>query len=269
MSAGKSLMINDPSVLDLHVQHAHNRIASVEILGVKVHCIDLDGLLKYVCYACRSGEPHTILYVNAHCFNLAHSDRELHHLLGQADLIITDGVSVVWSSRLLDGCELTKITGSDWFEGFCELAERESLRIFIVAGRPGVALTAVDNMLYSHPDLNVVGVWDGFFTPHEESRLLAEIQAARPDVLLAGLGTPKQEKLIDRVQAEIGVPVCWAVGATIDYIAGLERRAPRWIQALGLEWFWRLLLDPRSKWKRYLVGNPLFVWRVLRQKFGI
>ena len=239
----------------------------VEILGVRVDCVSKTKLLEIVSHWIAGEEMRTITYVNAHCINLASANSGYRSILNQADLVYSDGVGVVWASRFLDGCNLQKITGREWIFDFCQLAADQGLSFYILAGEPGIAERACQRLLARWPSLNIVGVCDGFFQAKSEAQVLVEIKQAIPDVLLVGMGTPRQEEWIDSHSQELPVKVCWAVGALFDYVAGAEPSVPTWMNALALEWLWRLFMDPLGKWQRYLFGNPSFALRVLWQKF--
>lgn len=239
---------------------------TVEILGVRVACIDVPGMLVCVEHWSSQAARRTVQYVNAHCLNEACRDPLYRNTLNRADLVYSDGISVVWSSRFLGGCRMYKTTGADWIVDFCTWAAACGVRIYILAGRPGVAQQAADNLGRRFPGLQIVGLCDGYFSRASEAEVLAEIDRLKPQVVFVGMGTPRQEKWIAAQRRAIDAPVCWAVGALFDYVAGIEPRAPGWMKKLALEWFWRLLIDPAGKWKRYLLGNPLFVFRILRQK---
>ncbi len=248
---------------------------AASILGVRVACLDRAGLMAEVGHLLDAGEagaPAVIGYANAHCLNLAQLDEMYRRSLQAFDLIYADGVGVVWAARLLGACRLHKLTGADWVEEvFGQLAARRC-RVFLLAGEPGgaggpgVAAQAASSLARRYPGLVVAGSADGFFAEKTEAEVLAEIRAAAPDVLFVGMGVPRQEKWIEAHRHELPVKICWAVGALFDYTAGVERRAPRWMLRLGLEWLFRLREDPAGKWQRYLIGNPLFLWRVLASR---
>jgi N-acetylglucosaminyldiphosphoundecaprenol N-acetyl-beta-D-mannosaminyltransferase len=239
-----------------------------KILDVDVACINREQLIRQVDEWVGQPGCKTILYTNAHCLNVATQDSRYRMLLDQADLVYADGIGVVWSSRLLYGRRMEKITGADWIDDYCSLAQRRELRTFILAGQPGIAQMAVRNLINHYPRLKIVGVCDGFFYKDgiEEASLIAEINRARPHVVFVGMGVPRQEKWLGLHRHSINAPVCWAVGALFDYVAGIEPRVPGWLDSVGMEWLWRLLIDPKGKWRRYIIGNPNFVYRILRQK---
>jgi N-acetylglucosaminyldiphosphoundecaprenol N-acetyl-beta-D-mannosaminyltransferase len=243
--------------------------STVDILNVRVACLDFSGILGQVQDWSAGVERRTVLYANAHSLNSACEDVRLWSALSRADLVYADGVGVVWASRILGGCRLVKMTGADWVWPFCAWAQDHAVSIYILAGRPGIAEEAGKVLLQRYPHLKIFGCADGFFQQKSEADVIREINRLRPQVLFVGLGTPLQEHWLAVHRPDLEVPLCWAVGALFDYVAGYERRVPAWMYALGLEWFWRLWLDPRGKWRRYLLGNPRFTARVLKQRFRV
>ncbi len=245
---------------------------SVDILGVPVACLDRQGLLDAAASRLEAQEsppPFRIAYANSHCLNLAQRDAGFRAALGRFDLVYADGFGPVLAGRILGGCRLEKLTGADWVDALFHRLAQRGARIFILAGRPGIASRAADHYLQKYPGLALAGTADGFFENMTESEVLAQIRAAQPDVLFVGMGSPRQEAWIDRQSQALPVKICWAVGALFDYAAGQERRAPGWMLALQLEWLWRLLMDPRGKWRRYLIGTPVFLIRVLAARLRI
>jgi len=236
------------------------------ILGVNVSCFSFAEILSTISQWIDNQERRTIFYANAHVINTACEQPEFLSFIDQADLIYADGIGVVWASRFLGGCELTKYTGADWIYQYCQFAEARGLSTYLLGGAPGIAELAETSLLNSYSKLKIVGSSDGYFKNKNENQVLVELARLQPDVLLVGMGTPNQEEWICLHRAAITAPVCWAVGALFDYLAGVERRVPNWMNAIGLEWLWRLLVDPAGKWRRYLFGNPKFIFRILRAK---
>jgi N-acetylglucosaminyldiphosphoundecaprenol N-acetyl-beta-D-mannosaminyltransferase len=241
---------------------------TVNILGVDIHCANLENILDTVFEWSQGEIKRSVFYVNAHCFNTAAIDNLYSQILTEADLVYPDGISVVWSSKFLGGCPLTKMTGADWIQDFCEFASSKKIKIYILGGKPGIADQAVKNLRTRYPKINILGFSDGYFIDKSNEQTITEINELGPHVLFVGMGTPIQEKWIFEMRNKINVPVCWAVGALFDYLADVESRVPEWMYSSGLEWLWRLMVDPAGKWKRYIIGNPLFAYRILRQKFG-
>ncbi len=243
-------------------------LITVNILGVKVACLDLPELLTIALAWSLEQTRRTIYYANAHCLNLAVDDFDYRQMLNRADIVYADGISMVWSSWFLRGCRLHKMTGADWINDFCALAEQNGLRLYILAGQRNVASLAKDNLLVRYPGIKIVGAVDGLFEEKSLTEVLEDIAQSNPHVVMVGLGTPLQEKWIAKHREQIAAPICWAVGALFDYVAEVEARAPTLMIRLGLEWAWRLLINPRIKWRRYVIGNPLFAYRVVCQRLG-
>ena len=256
-------------------------LTTVDILGVRVACLDKPGILavvrSWVECGCKSSEGQArpgcehfrISYVNAHCLNTAARDSQYHNILNSFDLVYPDGIGVVLAGQYLGQPGLHKVTGRDWIKDFCQLAVAQGWRIYILAGKPGIARRAAESMAVRWPGLHIVGCCDGYFVEKAEQVVLCELAADPPDVLFVGMGSPLQEKWLAHHQEQLDIPVCWAVGALFDYVAGDEAPVPSWMDRMGFEWLWRLMIDPLGKWRRYLIGNPLFVARVLGQKMGL
>lgn len=239
---------------------------AVDVLGAPVACIHLQNLLDTA--LAWSGEPgqRTVFYVNAHVLNTALREPGLLPAWKSADLVYADGIGVVWAARWLYGKSLVKLTGADWIGQLATRSAPFSRRWFLLGGAPGVAELAGIRLAETYPGLDIVGSYYGYFPNTAVPAVLEMIRAARPDVVFVGLGTPRQELWLAHHRAKIDAPLCWAVGALFDYLAGVERRVPAWMNRLGLEWLFRLGVDPHGKWRRYLLGNPRFVGRVVAQK---
>ena len=239
---------------------------SVVILGVNVSCILREDFFHLPLDWITERTKRTVMYVNAHCLNLALTDYTYRDILNSVDMVYADGISVVWAAKFLGGCQLEKNTGREWVYELCSLAEKKTLRIYILAGSPGVATNAQTRLSNQFPKLQIVGTHQGYLDDSDTSSLLDEINQSKPHILFVGMGTPLQEKWLAAHRDQIDAPVCWAVGALFDYIAGIENPVPPWLNKIHLEWFWRMLVDPAGKWRRYLIGNPMFLFRVIRQK---
>jgi N-acetylglucosaminyldiphosphoundecaprenol N-acetyl-beta-D-mannosaminyltransferase len=256
-------------VLIRNNQKGENGLEKFDILGVKVSVVDRVRLLALAGETCQDITPRFFAYVNAHCLNIAQGDWELKDILNKADLVYADGVGVVAAARWLGGPRLEKITGRDWINQYCKVASECGMKTYIVAGKPGVARRACQRMEEQYPKLKIIGCSDGYFFEKSEKAVLDEIRELRPDVVMIGMGVPRQEKWVNHWRTHLPVPLFWTVGALFDYVAGVELPVPALLNRLGLEWLWRLGIDPLGKWRRYIIGLPLFVFRVIRQKTTI
>jgi N-acetylglucosaminyldiphosphoundecaprenol N-acetyl-beta-D-mannosaminyltransferase len=238
-----------------------------EVLGVRIDSVDQAQLLQRSMEGVKQVGQMTITYVNAHCLNLAVGDGEYRRLLNQFDLVYSDGIGVVWAGKFLSGAHLHKVTGRTWIDALCNRCSDDRISLYLLGGKPGVAKKAKTRLEGRYPNLLVAGACDGFFVEKSEASLVNEIREKRPDILLIGMGAPLQEQWIETHRSLIPVKVCWAVGALLDYAAGIEPPVPFWMEKLALEWLWRMMVDPKHKWRRYLIGNPLFILRVFKEKY--
>ncbi len=241
---------------------------AVDVMGLPILPLRTAGLIDLLVDRARGGVRTTACYANAHTVNLACSDASFGELLRSADVLYADGASVVWASRWSLRPLPERMTAADYFPRFAERCASEGLSVFLLGGRPGIAKRAAEALCAGvgsgERGLRIAGVCDGYFDEARSAEVIERIGASGADVLVAGLSSPRQERwLADHVDA-IDAPVRWCVGGLFDYLAGRERRAPAWLCRLGGESAFRLCVDPVGKWRRYLVGNPLFVWRALR-----
>ncbi len=217
----------------------------------------------------RHREPSAILPLNTDVTVKVHADAHLRQIFHAAALVVADGMPLVWASHWLGTPLKERVAGSDLFISLCGLAAERGYRVYFLGALPGVAAKAAAVLAGRFPGLQVAGTYSppfGFDNDEEESaRIVQMIRDARPDILFVGVGAPKQEKWIARFCQQYQVPVSVAVGASFDFAAGNVRRAPVWMQRLGLEWAWRLLMEPARLWRRYLLENPLFFYLVWKQ----
>ena len=207
------------------------------------------------------------MYVNAHVLNESREDAGLRAALQEADLVYCDGYGVRLAAKALSADIPHRMTGADWIWDLAALCEERGASVYMLGGDPGVAAQAGQRLRRSHPGLHVVGTHHGYFeigSGHDE-RVIEDINACRPDMLLVGMGTPKQEIWAQRTVDRLDCSVLWGVGALFDFVSGRVPRAPASLSDNGLEWIFRLAIEPQRMWRRYLVGNPVFLSRVLDQ----
>ena len=218
--------------------------------------------------------PLTVVGPNAHLVTLAERDSRFAQAMQDADLAVPDGISVVMASRVLGVPIPERVAGGELMERMCAECAHHGFRVFFLGGLPGAAVMAAHNLRQRYQGLRICGTYcppPGFENdPAEQDRIRKLIEDADPDLLCVAFGAPKQEIWMQENRAQLKVGVLLAVGAALDTQAGLRRRAPEWMQAIALEWLYRLVMEPRRLWRRYLVGNARFVlmvaWQWLRQK---
>ena len=243
---------------------------TVDILGVHVDNVSRRELIKRVESFVASNGRYRVMYANVHVLNTTYRDPELKRILNRADLVYCDGTGIKLGARLLGHHLPERMTGADWIHDLCRACERTGSTLYFLGGEPGIADEAAQVLTARYPSLSIVGTHHGHYDHDgpQNDAIIAEINALHPDILLVGFGTPLQEKWIDHHFERLDVPAVWAVGALVDFVTGKKPRAPRWMLNHGLEWLYRLWAEPSRLWKRYIVGNPLFIWRVFMQRLG-
>ncbi len=232
------------------------------LLGIDIDSLTSEEFLNRVDEFVQSGHPHQVSYLNADCINKCWIDRDYRESISASDLVYADGMSVVWATRLFGHPLPERLNANDLLPEFLQRAADKGYRIFLVGGEIGVAEKTANDFQSQYPGLIIAGTHHGFFEGKEEERLIETIRHSNVDILMVGMGAPKQELWIQKHLCTLNVPVAWGVGGLFDYTAKKIRRAPVWMRKAGLEWFWRLCLEPSRLWKRYLLGNLIFTFRV-------
>jgi N-acetylglucosaminyldiphosphoundecaprenol N-acetyl-beta-D-mannosaminyltransferase len=191
---------------------------------------------------------------------MMHHDPELTRACRAAHLTLADGMSVVWAMRASGQTVPERVAGVDLMARLLAAAGEHRLRVYFLGARREVVTALVKMSRLQHPGIEIAGYRDGYFGLEAHLNIVEEIRASRADILFVGMPSPFKETWCERHRQRLEVPVIMGVGGSFDVLAGFITRAPRWTQALGLEWFWRLLMEPRKLWKRYLTTNIEFIW---------
>ena len=213
-----------------------------------------------------------ITTINAHSYNVAQTDEEFNEALMNSDILIPDGVSIVWASRFLTGKKISKIAGADLFYYEMERLNEMKGKCFFLGSTEQTLSKIKMRVSHEYPNISV----DTFSPPYKPSfsetdnaEMISRINDFNPDVLFVGLTAPKQEKWAYSNKGFLDVGHICCIGAVFDFYAGNITRAPRWMINSGLEWFYRLVIEPKRLWKRYLIGNFLFVASTIKFKLGL
>lgn len=223
-----------------------------------------DSLFQRLVYECRRKEQSVVHYLNVHVANMAHQHPRLKRILQQCDLVYCDGAGIVLASKLMGQPLPVRLPAADWFTDLLAVMAQEGLTVYLLGGAPGVAERALAAIAKQVPNHTVVGMHHGYFlnNPQAEAAVIDEINRLQPHLLIVGFGTPLQEEWIDTNRSRLQVSVIYALGAVMDYFAGVQPRCPQWMGDLGFEWLYRLMSSPRRLFHRYVVGNPWFLWRL-------
>jgi len=247
--------------------------SSVKILGVKIDILNIHDLISMIRFTIDQRKKAIIVYSNIYALNLAYKLAWFRRFLNQADVNFCDGFGIRFGAAILGLEKPERFTPPDWVHQLSVLCVKHGYTIFFLGAEEGVAMTAAEKLQSELCGLKIVGTHHGFFdkTPdgEENRKIVKTINSVRPNILIVCFGMPLQEKWIKENMDQLEVNVILPAGALFDYLADNLRRPPKIMTDHGLEWFGRLFVEPRRLWRRYLIGNPLFFWRVLKQRFGL
>lgn len=228
------------------------------VFGVPIAALTLRQIPQVCISLIKKGGKNTFFYVNAHCLNLANRDPEYKDILKKADLVYSGGLGPVLAAKILGDSLLERTPTPDFIDKIFKACASVGWSIFMLGTTKDSLEAAVGKITEKFPELKIVGYHHGFSAINSR-QVISQINKARPDIILVGMGTTKQEKWIARHINKIDTKVFWAVGALFDVISGRLPRAPVFMQKMGLEWLYRLIQEPKRLWKRYLIGNMLFL----------
>lgn len=244
-----------------------------KILGIQVTPLSIEILNRAIEENIKNNHKSIFSNVNIQAINLAFKYSWFRDFLNNSDVVFCDGFGVKVAARVLGFHIPERITYAEWTWDLAELCAFNHFSLFFLGGKDGIAFQAAQNLKKHYHNLLIAGLHHGYFNKSsghpENEAVIAAINAAKPDILLVGFGMPIQEQWIQENFDRLDVKVFMPVGAAFDYVSGSVRRAPRWMTDHGLEWLGRLIIEPRRLWKRYIIGIPLFFWRVLMQKIGL
>jgi N-acetylglucosaminyldiphosphoundecaprenol N-acetyl-beta-D-mannosaminyltransferase len=239
------------------------QVPCTDVLGAPVHVIDIENVLRLMEQWIRErGQPRWIAVTGSHGALLAHKRPDFRAVLHTADLSVPDGRWAARAAAKKMSCSTQQVRGADLMSAFCELSRQKGYTNFFYGDTEETLALASDRLRQKHPGLKIIGAYSPPFrqlTPDEDAQVVAKINQANPDVLWVALGLPKQERWIVAHRDRLRTPVIVAVGAAIKFHSGKVVPSPRWASRVGLEWFWRLLHEPRTVWRRALIYGPQFM----------
>ncbi len=230
------------------------------LFDVRFDAMSTDEVLAAIDEAVTAHQRLLISVINAAKLVKMKSDGLLRRAVLGGDLILADGISVVWASRLLFRRLPERVTGIDLMEGMLQRADQHGYRVYCLGASEEVLRAVCDRIQTEYPGAVLVGARNGYYVAEEEEEVIKEIAASRPDLLFVGMSSPKKEELLATWVTVMDVPVCHGVGGAFDVMAGKVKRAPRVMQVMGLEWLYRVIQEPHRMWRRYLVTNTVFLW---------
>lgn len=257
------------SVIGGRSEAARPAPARLNFFGVPVVNTTMVEAVEWVITAAETRRPGIALrqmaFVNPDCLNIAWAHPEYHRALQQAERVLPDGIGIHLGCRMRGQTLRENVNGTDLFPLLCEAASRTSHSLYLLGARPGIAAAAAEQIQRRFPALMIAGTQDGYFDTAEERAVVDAINASGADILLVAFGAPRQELWIAHHREQLQVGVAFGVGGLLDFYSGRIPRAPVWMRELGIEWVYRLAQEPGRMWRRYLIGNPLFLFRVWQQ----
>jgi N-acetylglucosaminyldiphosphoundecaprenol N-acetyl-beta-D-mannosaminyltransferase len=239
--------------------------SQIALLGIRVDDVSLDEAVSIIDSMIDSGVCHQVATANVDFLSKAVNDQELREILNGCELVLPDGMPLVWASRLMGASLKERVTGADLFPRLLELSARKKRRIFLLGATEERSLCTLERIRREYPEAEICGRLAPPMAPLDlmaNDEMLKAIEDARPDILMVAFGNPKQEKWLAMHRHRLNVPVCIGVGASVDFFSGQQSRAPLWMQRSGMEWMYRLFSEPRRLGPRYL-DNALFLLRYL------
>ena len=237
---------------------------TVPILNCEFGSVTLGETVDWARSWIASGQSGYICTVNVAILMMMRSDPNLQRFVDGASLVVADGQPLVWASNLQDESLPERVTGVDLVEALCALADREGFGVYFLGAKREVIETAANRLKERNPGLQIAGIADGYFGADEAPERARAVRESGAKLLFVGMGVPRQEEFLESQWDELGISLAVPVGGSFEVMAGTARRAPVFLQRIGMEWAFRLAQEPRRLWKRYLVTNTQFIFHLLR-----
>ena len=236
-----------------------------QLFGIPVNAVTMQQVLATCLESIQRPQRLIIGVINVAKVVNMHRSVRLAEAVLKSDLILADGMGVVWASRILGQPLPERVAGIDLFQELLRLADEKSFSVYLLGGAQEVLDLSLKHICRHFPNIRIAGHRNGYFDEGDDAEIAREIRDRKPDMLFLGITSPTKEVFLARWADFLNVPVCHGVGGSFDVLAGKVKRAPRLFQRLGMEWFYRVLQEPRRLWKRYLVTNTIFLVMVVRE----
>lgn len=243
-----------------------SRALRADLLGLTFDGVTMDEAVgRCVAWCAAPRAPHVVITANASHLCMMRRDPLLRAACQAGDLVVADGMSVVWAFRLAGLRLPERVAGVDLMARLMSAGAERRLRVYFLGARREVVARLAEDCASRYPGLVVAGFRDGYFPASDQESVAEEIRRRSPHLLFIGMPSPIKEVWCERYRRHLDVPVMMGVGGSFDVLAGYIRRAPTWVQSIGMEWFWRLMMEPRKLWRRYLTTNGEFLWLAGRE----
>ncbi len=250
------------------LQCASNKIQQnkprLNFFGALIDPLTMDETLKAVSGIIEQRKPTQHVVVNVAKLVMMQKDAGLREVVNSCGLINADGQGIVWGAKLLGLSIPERVAGIDLFTHIVAQAPQKNYRLYFLGAREEVVTKVIKHFQSKYPDLSVAGYRNGYFKAEDEASIVDEIRNSKADALFVAMNSPQKEIFLNKYTAAMDVPFVMGVGGSFDVIAGVTKRAPVWMQKMGLEWFYRFLCEPGRMWRRYLVSNSVFLWMLCK-----
>lgn len=241
----------------------------ITILNTKIDNLTMQETLQLVEETILGSKQLHHVVVNAAKMVAMQTDLKLRQSVNSCDLINADGQAVVWASRILGQPLKERVAGIDLMENLVELAHKKNYKIFFFGAKEEVVSRVVNNYKIKYSKGIIAGYRNGYFKKEDELNIAKQISDSDADILFVAISSPTKENfLYDNKEALTGVNFIMGVGGSFDVVSGLVKRAPLWMQKIGMEWFYRFAQEPERMWKRYFIGNIKFIWLVIKSRLS-
>jgi len=232
---------------------------TVNLLGTEIHALSMYEVLGICEEHIHMKRMLLLGVINVAKLVNCRKNTELRQSLNEADVVVADGLPVVWLSILVGNPLPERIAGIDIMYQLLKLASKNHYRVFFLGAKQQIVKKVVDFSQREYPGLQIAGYRNGYFKESEDKDVAEQIRESSTDILFVAISSPKKEIFLRKWRGFMGIPVCHGVGGSFDVLAGVTKRAPMWMQRCGIEWLYRLIQEPRRMWKRYLVTNTIFI----------
>lgn len=242
--------------------------SSITMLDIPITNITISEACDLIITKAQEEGHYHVCFINADCVNLTYHYPEYFDCLKHASCVLPDGIGLKIAGKILQ-CDIRQnVNGTDLFPRLCEKLQGTDIRLFLLGAQPGVVEKVEEWIHSTYPGITICGVHHGYFTPEQDTGTAEIVKAAKPDILLVGRGAPLQDIWLQKYLKSTGAHVGIGVGGLFDFYSGSIRRAPMWVREMGCEWLFRFFQEPGRMWKRYFIGNSIFLYHVIRQKFS-
>lgn len=238
----------------------------VAFMGTYIDALTLEETIERMLKIIENRKPTQHVVLNANKINLLYHDQKLKEIINHCGLINADGQSIVWADRLFNKAVPERVTGIDLFQRLIDEAAEKQLAVYYLGAEKEVVEKVVQTHRTQYPNLKIAGYKDGYFNRANSYDVAREISQSKPDILFMAVPSPEKEYWLNEYSQILNIPLLVGVGGSFDVIAGKTKRAPERYQKLGMEWFYRLIQEPRKMYKRYFIGNLMFIYYVFIEK---